>query len=144
VLIREDWLDRDYIERYTLGSTRWRHGRREFDPQRVAAICGIEAATVRSVARDYWELRPAAIRLNYGMPTARGGGQCVRAIVSLPALTGHWRDPAGGALLSSSGMLRRTTTRSSTRSCWLDASRARSHEARSASAAAGAVRRSTR
>ncbi|HYS13866.1 MAG TPA: molybdopterin oxidoreductase family protein [Burkholderiaceae bacterium] len=104
VLIREDWLDRDYIERYTLGFDALAARAREFDPQRVAAICGIEAATVEALARDYWELRPAAIRLNYGMQRARGGGNAVRAIVSLPALTGHWRDPAGGALLSSSGM----------------------------------------
>jgi len=41
------------------------------------------------------------------MQRAHGGGNAVRAIVSLPALTGHWRDAAGGALLSSSGILRR-------------------------------------
>ena len=32
-----------------------------------------------------------------------GGGNAVRAIACLPALIGAWRDPAGGALLSSSG-----------------------------------------
>ncbi len=33
----------------------------------------------------------------------RGGGNAVRAVACLPALVGAWRDPAGGALLSSSG-----------------------------------------
>ena len=32
-----------------------------------------------------------------------GGGNAVRAVACLPALVGAWRDPAGGALLSSSG-----------------------------------------
>jgi anaerobic selenocysteine-containing dehydrogenase len=37
------------------------------------------------------------------MQRARGGGNAVRAIACLPALAGHWRDPAGGLLLSTSG-----------------------------------------
>ena len=104
VLIREGWLDRDYIDRYTLGFEPLAARAREFDPQRVAVICGIDAAVVEQLARDYWETRPAAIRLNYGMQRAHGGGNAVRAIACLPALTGHWRDPAGGVLLSTSGM----------------------------------------
>jgi anaerobic selenocysteine-containing dehydrogenase len=104
VLIREGWLDRDYIERYTLGFDRLAERARAFDPQRVAAICGIRVGEVEQLARDYWELRPAAIRLNYGMQRAHGGGNAVRAVACLPALAGHWRDPAGGVLLSTSGM----------------------------------------
>jgi anaerobic selenocysteine-containing dehydrogenase len=37
------------------------------------------------------------------MQRAYGGGNAVRAVACLPALVGAWRDPAGGALLSSSG-----------------------------------------
>lgn len=104
VLIREGWLDRDYIERYTLGFDALAQRAREFDPDRVAALCGIRAAQVESLARDYWSIRPAAIRLNYGMQRAHGGGAAARAIACLPALAGHWRDPAGGVLLSTSGL----------------------------------------
>src|SRR4030095_7012267 len=55
------------------------------------------------VARDAATRRPAAIRLNYGMQRHAGGGNAVRAVACLPALVGSWRNPAGGALLSSSG-----------------------------------------
>lgn len=103
VLVREGWLDRDYIERHTLGFDALAERALEFDPQRVAAICGIGAGVVERLAHDYWSVRPTAIRLNYGMQRAHGGGNAVRAIVCLPALAGHWRDPAGGLLLSSSG-----------------------------------------
>jgi anaerobic selenocysteine-containing dehydrogenase len=41
--------------------------------------------------------------MNYGLQRVRGGGNAVRAIASLPSLTGAWRERAGGALLSSSG-----------------------------------------
>jgi len=103
VLEREHLLDGDYIERHTLGAEALLERARPFSPARVAEICGITAAEVESLARDYATIRPAAIRLNYGMQRARGGGNAVRAIACLPALAGHWRDAAGGLLLSSSG-----------------------------------------
>ncbi|MDH5207757.1 MAG: molybdopterin oxidoreductase family protein [Burkholderiaceae bacterium] len=103
VLVREGWLDRDYIDRHTLGFDALAERARAFDPERVGALCGIEAGVVAGFARDYWELRPAAIRLNYGMQRTHGGGNAVRAVACLPALAGHWRDPAGGLLLSTSG-----------------------------------------
>ena len=58
VLVREGWLDRDYIERYTLGFDALAARAREFDPQRVARICGITAQEIEQFARDYWEIRP--------------------------------------------------------------------------------------
>jgi anaerobic selenocysteine-containing dehydrogenase len=103
VLERERWLDEDYIERYTLGADALLERARAFTPARVAEICGIDAGQVESLASDYAKIRPAAIRLNYGMQRARGGGNAVRAIACLPALAGHWRDAPGGMLLSSSG-----------------------------------------
>jgi anaerobic selenocysteine-containing dehydrogenase len=103
VLVREGWLDRDYIERHTLGFDELAERALAFDPTRVAAICGVGAAEVEEFAREYWQIRPAAIRLNYGMQRVAGGGNAVRAVACLPALAGHWRDAAGGVLLSTSG-----------------------------------------
>ena len=60
---------------------------------------------IRQLARDYGTTTPAAIRLNYGVQRARGGGNAVRAIACLPALVGAWRHRAGGLLLSASGAL---------------------------------------
>ena len=37
-------------------------------------------AEVTRIARDYGTIRPAAIRLNYGMQRVRGGGNAVRAV----------------------------------------------------------------
>jgi anaerobic selenocysteine-containing dehydrogenase len=104
VLIGEHWLDRDYISRHTLGFEALAARAAQYPPRRVAEICGIAAEEVEQLANDYWHLRPAAIRLNYGMQRAAGGGNAVRAVACLPALAGHWRDPAGGVLLSSSGV----------------------------------------
>src|SRR6266403_500611 len=103
VLIDEHLIDRDYIERYTLGFEQLSVRAQEYPPQRVAEITGLAAQQIIDLARDYGTIRPAAIRLNYGMQRHAGGGMAMRTAACLPALVGAWRDPAGGALLSSSG-----------------------------------------
>src|SRR6266446_1903104 len=103
VLIDEHLIDRDYIDRYTLGFEQLRVRVRDYPPQAVAEITGLTAKQIVDLARDYGTIRPAAIRLNYGMQRHAGGGMAMRTAACLPALVGAWRDPAGGALLSSSG-----------------------------------------
>ncbi len=102
-LIVNDWLDHDYIARYTLGWEALRERALQWPPARVAAVCGIPEQQVIDLARAYGTTRPAAIRLNYGMQRVRGGGNATRAVACLPALVGAWRQRAGGLLMSSSG-----------------------------------------
>jgi len=103
VLIGEDLLDHEYIAAHTVGYEALRERALQYPPERAAEICGLEPEQIVNLAREYGTTQPAAIRLNYGMQRARGGGNAVRAIASLPALTGAWRHRAGGLLLSSSG-----------------------------------------
>ncbi len=106
-LITHDWLDHDYLEKHTLGWDALREHALAWPPERAAQVCGITAAQIESLARDYGSClqrgEPAAIRMNYGLQRVHGGGNAVRAIASLPALIGAWRHRAGGVLLSSSG-----------------------------------------
>ncbi|WP_321955439.1 molybdopterin-containing oxidoreductase family protein [Paraburkholderia bannensis] len=103
VLITEDRLDHDYIAAYTHGYEQLKARALTYTPARVAQICGIEEQVIVDLARLYASTRKVAIRMNYGLQRVRGGGNAVRAIACLPALTGAWRDRAGGVLLSSSG-----------------------------------------
>ncbi|BDD92524.1 molybdopterin containing oxidoreductase [Pandoraea sp. NE5] len=103
VLIDEDRVDHEYIARHTVGYAQLKERVRRYTPARVAEICGISEDTITTLAREYANAKPAAIRLNYGMQRARGGGQATRAVACLPALIGAWRDPAGGLLMSASG-----------------------------------------
>ena len=103
VLIQNDWLDHDYIAQHTLGWDALRGRALEWTPERAAQVCGITTEQIESLARDWATTKPAAIRLNYGMQRVKGGGNAVRAIACLPALTGAWRHRAGGVLLANSG-----------------------------------------
>lgn len=105
VLVRDDLLDHDYIDNFTLGFEALRERVAEWTPARVAATCGIDIPQVEALGRLYGETarrgEPVAIRVNYGVQRARGGGMAVRNIACLPALVGAWHHPAGGVLLSS-------------------------------------------
>ena len=100
VLIEEGLIDRDYIARYTLGYELLEQKIKAHSPAWAAKTCGLAEEEVVQLARDYGTAKPAAIRLNYGMQRHAGGGMAARTIACLPALTGAWRDPAGGILLT--------------------------------------------
>jgi len=100
VLIAEDLIDRDYIEKYTLGFDELSERVKQYTPQWAAQVCGLAAEVIVQLARDYATIKPAAIRLNYGMQRHAGGGIAARNIACLPALVGAWRDLAGGIVLT--------------------------------------------
>jgi anaerobic selenocysteine-containing dehydrogenase len=105
VLWRDGLQDDDYLNRYCLGADALRdRALKEYPPARVAEITGVDAADIERLAHEYGTTRPALIRLNYGLQRHRGGGMAVRTITCLPALTGDWRYPGGGALLSTSAL----------------------------------------
>ncbi len=107
-LIVNDWLDHDYIENHTVGWAALKKRALLWNPERAAKVCGIPIEQIKSLAFDYGQSfvnkTPAAIRLNYGMQRVKGGGNATRAVACLPALIGAWKHPAGGLLMSSSGM----------------------------------------
>jgi anaerobic selenocysteine-containing dehydrogenase len=106
-LVVHGWVDEDYVARHVQpGEGGWpalRERAMAWPPERAAAVCGVAADAIRALARDLGTVQPAAIRLNYGMQRAHGGGNAVRLVALLPCLTGAWRQRAGGLLLSASG-----------------------------------------
>jgi anaerobic selenocysteine-containing dehydrogenase len=100
VLIAEGLIDRDYIARHTLGFEPLATRVAQYTPRWAAQVCGLEADEIVALARAYGTVKPAAIRLNYGMQRHAGGGIAARTIACLPALTGAWRHPAGGLVLT--------------------------------------------
>src|SRR5262249_6740623 len=108
IIFREGWQDDAYLKDYCQGAAELRErALKEYAPERVAGITGTSVEDIEKLAREYALSRrerggPAFIRLNYGLQRHRGGGMAVRAITCLPAVTGDWRYPGGGAFLSTS------------------------------------------
>ncbi|HWC03231.1 MAG TPA: molybdopterin oxidoreductase family protein [Methylomirabilota bacterium] len=103
VLVREDLLDHTYIARATLGFDALREHVAAYPPRRVAEITGLSADAIVSLARRYGRTRASYLRVGIGLSRHENGGMTCRAIACLPALTGAYAHPHGGALLGSSG-----------------------------------------
>ena len=106
VIIAEGLTDESYVREHTLGFNELVAHVKVWTPARAAAITGVPAERIIHLAREYATVRPAAIRLNYGLNRHYGGGMAVRTITCLPALVGAWREQGGGAQLSTSGFSR--------------------------------------
>jgi anaerobic selenocysteine-containing dehydrogenase len=102
LILREKLHDADYVARYTNGFEALEKLAQKYPPERVAALTGIPQEDIVQLAREYATTRPAAIRLNYGVQRSEHGGAAVRAVATLPAITGSWRDVGGGMQLSTS------------------------------------------
>jgi anaerobic selenocysteine-containing dehydrogenase len=106
VIIGEKLYDADYVAAYTVGFDQLAERVLEWPPERAAAVTGIPAERISSLAREYATIQPAAIRINYGMQRHYGGGMAMRTAACLPALVGAWRYEGGGIQLSASGYFR--------------------------------------
>jgi anaerobic selenocysteine-containing dehydrogenase len=103
VIIHENLHDAEYVRQYTLGFEQLRQRVQEYPPERVAGWTGISAGDIRKLAREYATVRPAVIRVNYGIQRAQNGGSAMRAVAMLPCITGSWKEAGGGLQLSTGG-----------------------------------------
>jgi anaerobic selenocysteine-containing dehydrogenase len=103
VIIGEGLHDAEYVAQHTIGFDQLRQRVRDYAPEQVARWTGIAAGDIRRLAREYATVRPAVIRLNYGMQRCENGGMATRAVAMLPCITGSWKDVGGGLQLSTSG-----------------------------------------
>ncbi len=98
VIIEEDLYDHDYVAQYTLGFEELKARAAEFPVERVAMITGLAAADILQLSREYAKAKASAIRQGVAIERSPGGGDSVRAVTCLPALTGAWRQPGGGTV----------------------------------------------
>ncbi|HEU5195363.1 MAG TPA: molybdopterin oxidoreductase family protein [Methylomirabilota bacterium] len=103
VLVAEDRVDREYLARATVGFEALARHVKDWPPERVASITGLPAETIVAFARRYGSTRASFIRVGIGLSRHDNGGMTCRTLACLPALTGAYADPHGGALLSSTG-----------------------------------------
>lgn len=104
VLLRDGLVDRDYLARHTDfdGATEAHLAQR--DPHWAAAITGLAAEEIEAFARLYGSTPRSFLRIGYGFTRQRNGAAAMHAVSCLPALTGAWTHPGGGALYSNGGL----------------------------------------
>ena len=104
VLLAEGLADRDYLKRHTDFSARVEQHLASRTPQWAAPITGLTAEEIVAFARLYGANKRSYLRVGYGFTRQRNGAAAMHAVSCLPALTGAWAHPGGGALYGNGGI----------------------------------------
>src|SRR5207253_3114663 len=104
ILVRDGKCDEAYLAQHTLGFDRWKaEVIPQFPPARVAEVTGLSVEDVERLAALYGAAQRSFIRIGEGMTRLARGGQALRAVATLPAVTGAYGRRGGGALLLAAG-----------------------------------------
>ena len=95
-IIEEDLVDKDYIEKYTEDYALIRENIRTFSPDAMAPVCGIDADTIREVARLYATSSGSIIFWGMGVSQHIHGTDNVRRLITLCMITGQIGRPGTG------------------------------------------------
>ena len=96
VIIGEGLYDRGYVAAHTEGFDELRRHVAEFTPEAMAEVCGVEAETIRSVARVYAGAKAAMIFWGMGISQHIHGTDNARCLIALALVTGQVGRPGTG------------------------------------------------
>lgn len=96
-LITSQRVDETFLSRHTHGFNRFADSLQAFTPERATAVTGLDADTIRRTAAQYADASPSSIIIGMGLQRYANGGQTVRCIDALAALTGNIGRSGGGA-----------------------------------------------
>jgi formate dehydrogenase major subunit len=88
-VIEEGLYDRQYVQAHTEDFERLREHIRDYSPEEMAPICGINAATLREVARTYARAEAAIILWGMGISQHTHGTDNARCLIALALITGQ-------------------------------------------------------
>ncbi len=96
VIVEEGLYDRQYIQAHTEGFERLKEHLREFRPEAMAAVCGIDADTLRTVARAFATAQRAIVFWGMGISQHVHGTDNARCLISLVLMCGQVGRPGTG------------------------------------------------
>jgi anaerobic selenocysteine-containing dehydrogenase len=97
VLLKEGFADRDYLERYTDFGADIEAHLTDKTPDWAAGLTGLAVDEIVDFARLYGRTKRSFLRLGFGFTRSRNGASAMHAVTCLPAITGAWKHPGGGA-----------------------------------------------
>ncbi|MEW5983193.1 MAG: molybdopterin-dependent oxidoreductase [Acidobacteriota bacterium] len=96
IIVDEGLHDSAFLERYAHGFDQYRARLADYPADRVAAITGLDEASLHDLARQFATTKPALLVAGFGLQRHHRAGQSVRAVALLPALTGNVGVAGGG------------------------------------------------
>jgi len=96
VIVTEDLVNRDYVESRVEGYDAFAEHIRAYPPEDMQDLCGIDAGTIRTVARIYATGGRAMIFWGMGISQHTHGTDNARCLIALALLTGNIGRPGTG------------------------------------------------
>jgi formate dehydrogenase major subunit len=96
VIVTEKLYDQQYVQTYTEGFAALAENVKDFTPEEMAPICGIEADVLRTVARKYARAHSAIIFWGMGVSQHTHGTDNARCLIALALITGQVGRPGTG------------------------------------------------
>src|SRR5215472_10647316 len=96
VIVTEQLYDRQYVQTFTEGFPQLAEHVKDFTPEQMAPICGIDADTLRSVARTYARAESAIIFWGMGVSQHTHGTDNARCLIALSLICSHVGRPGTG------------------------------------------------
>ncbi len=96
VIVEEELYDSQYIHRWTENWEAEKEHLRQFTPEAMAPICGIEPDQIRRVARTFAQAKAGLIFWGMGVSQHIHGTDNSRCLISLALMTGNVGKPGAG------------------------------------------------
>ncbi|NVO23937.1 formate dehydrogenase subunit alpha [Donghicola mangrovi] len=96
VIVEEGLYDQSYIDAHTENWEAEKQHLAGFAPEKMAEICGIDAQTIRAVARDFAGAEAGMIFWGMGVSQHIHGTDNSRCLISLALMTGNVGKPGAG------------------------------------------------
>ena len=95
-IVEEELYDRQYVQAQTEGFEALKESIKGFPPETMAEVCGIDAATIREVARIYATSRASIVFWGMGISQSVHGTDNARCLIALALITGQVGRPGTG------------------------------------------------
>lgn len=96
VIMVEELYDADYIANFTENWEAMKTHLQDFPPEKMSPICGIDAETLWTVAREFATAKAAMIFWGMGVSQHTHGTDNARCLISLALMTGNIGKPGAG------------------------------------------------
>ncbi len=106
VIVTEGLENKQWLAEHALGWEQLLERVYAMPPERAADITGLAVETIVELARAYASTTPALLRISDGINRHTNGGQTVRTLACLPAVTGQYGIVGGGLMYSTSDWVR--------------------------------------
>ena len=96
VIVEEKLYDEEYVSQFTEGFENLKQHIASFTPEQMSEICGIDAQTLRVVARNYATAERGIIFWGMGISQHTHGTDNARCLIALATITGQVGRPGTG------------------------------------------------